>query len=129
MCIEAVGGATTTKDLTYRVPPGVTHVNVSALVHGRGTVAVATAADSIGTAVSSHDDSSNQVENARWYSTNGTGDDDENDTAIRSGRALRVRSSVAWTWDDVAIEVEVDDIGSNDTIVLGLIFRPIHVPR
>lgn len=127
VCIEAASGATTTKDLTYRVPPGVTHVNVSALIHGRGTVAFTTSVDATGTAIRSNVyGTTTVVEDARWYSTSGTGDDD---TTAESGRALQVRSAAAWNWSDVTVTVEADDSGGDDLLVLGLVFRPVHVPR
>lgn len=127
MCVEASGGATVTKDITYRVPPGVTHVNVSALIHGRGTVTFTTAVDTTGTTLRANVyGTTTPVEDARWYSTSGTGDDD---STAESGRALQVRSNAAWSWSDVTIEIEADDTSGDDLLVLGLVVRPLHVSR
>lgn len=122
-----VEGGVTEKPITYRVPPGVTHVNVSALIHGRGSVLFSTAVDVTGTLLRSNTYTTQAaLEDARWYSTTGTGNDD---SSSESGRALQVRSSPSWTWDDVEVTIDLEDYSGDDTVLLGIVFRPLHISR
>jgi len=117
-------GGSDTYVISYRVPPGVTEVDVAVLMYGDGTVTFTTSADATGTRLRTvGQPGGNEVlESARWYGTAGTLD---TDNGAESGRALIVRSAVAWEWTDVNITAVV----YNDLWTYALTFTPLHIPR
>lgn len=127
--MQADDNTTNNYTISYRVPPGVTNVDVAVLVFGAGTVKLTTAADTTGTLFRSTDmlmqDSMQSA--AVWLKSNGV----YNGYGAESGRALGVASSPSWAWTDTDVSVEV--VGASQTgdemYVLGLVFVPIHVAR
>lgn len=125
----AAPGTSITHVISYRVPPGVSEVDVAALFVGVGTVLFTTAADATGTRHRAVNETSvDYLETAQWLSTAGTLD---SDNGADSGRALIVRSVVAWEWTDVDITVFIDatTAGTDHVHVYALTFTPIHIPR
>lgn len=122
----AENGASNTYTISYRVPPGVTDVDVAALLYGDGTLTLTTSADATGTRMRSVGASDNVSEGAVWVTTNGSLDDDN---GAESGRALTMRAAVAWTWVDTDITVVIDAAGSDDLYLWALTFKPIHITR
>lgn len=125
--LDALSGAVYTDVISYRVPPGVTEVDVHALMYGSGTALFTTSSDSTGTRFRSLGSTgTGMLEAAEWKMTGGTL---SADNGAESGRALIVRSAVAWEWTDVDITVVVDATAGRDLYVFGLVFSPIHIPR
>lgn len=125
--IPAVTGGTASQVVSYRVPPGVTHADVSVLMQGRGTVTLTTSADATGTklrCVSFFDNFDS--ENAQWYSTEGVMDSTE---GAESGRALQLVSAESWAHQNVDVTVALDASGVDNLQTWALVFRPVHVPR
>ena len=125
--IQATNGATASRVVSYRVPPGVTHANVSLLLEGRGTATLTTAADTTGTQLrNSEDVDSLNGDVAQWHATEGVYDATE---GAESGRALQLVSAAAWSHQDVDVTVAIDAEASMDFAIWAAVFRPVHVPR
>ena len=122
---------TATTTVSYRVPPGVTEVNVAALVAADGgnddcTILFTTSVDAVGTEFPIVGGDDSDVAAASWRKTNGVLD--SADVGAESGRALTVRSSAVWTWDDVDVVITVT-AAATDVVIYALMFSPVHVPR
>ena len=119
---------TATRTISYRVPPGVTEVNIAALIAAgalnTGTVTFTTSVDGVGTLFAPVGDAIDDVAAATWISTAGFL---AQSAGAESGRALTVRSAVAWTWADVDINVTVTP--SSTIVLFALIFSPIHTEK
>lgn len=124
--VIAENGASATWTMSYCAPPGVTEVDVSALIYGLGSVRIESSADAVGTTFRSTSQTDNAIEGAAWYHTNGALDSDE---GAESGRALTVRAAVAWTWATIDVTIYMDAASTADLFLFGLVFRPIHMPR
>lgn len=114
---------------TVRVPPGVTELGFSILAYGTATVTITTSVDATGTAlsvVSPMDGGSADEENPIWYSTSGVM---SSSLGASSGRAVTVRSSVAWTWTDVDLVFTMTNVGTGHIGILAIETRPVHVSR
>lgn len=120
----ALAGVTTTYYPSVRVPPGVTEMGVEVLMSGTGRVLITSPADATGSLLLSavtYDDTSSLENASRLYA--GTVSDYSS-----PGRALTVRSAVAWTWETVQLEMIINPNGF-DVVIYGLSFVPIHIPR
>lgn len=115
--------------ISYRVPPGVTEVDVSVLAWGEGTIRFLPSTDAVGTKLRfatldyTHT-LTGQLESAVWLGTAGVLD---SDNGAESGRAMTVRAAVAWTWTDV--EIQIDLTSTTDAYVYAVTFTPLHIPR
>ena len=124
--IIAENGATASQVIGYRVPPHVTHADVSLLMQGHGTVTLTTSADATGTtlrSVSQLEDAA--LQNMAWTSTDGVNDDE----SAESGRALKLVTAAATSHQDVDVTVALDASGTDDLHLWAIVFRPVHVPR
>lgn len=113
--------------VTIRVPPGTTDLGLAILAFGNGTLTVTSAADAVGTAlvsVAPIDSGAVDEEAATWIATTGSL---SSSLGASSGRAVTVRSSVAWTWTDIDLTFTVTSVTTNWGI-LALETRPIHIP-
>lgn len=109
LCIE--GSSTVETTISYRVPPGVTHIDMEVDASGNGNVNFSTAVDTTGIDLHFID---------AFSADPGT----ELSTTVRTN-GLQVLAAAEWEWTDVDIAVEVDDVLSTYTLTI----YPRHVPR
>lgn len=126
-CYLSTTGSTSTT-FTVRLPPGVTDVRVDVLAWGNGTLTITTSADATGSAlthVSPVDTGAVDEESAVWI---GTGSTLPSSAGATSGRAVTVRSSVAWTWTDVDLTLAITGVATGFGI-RAIETRPFHATR
>lgn len=125
--VAAQSGSAVTRNISVRATPGIKEVDIEILANGNGTILFTTSTDTTGTGFRIRTAPGNNgpaLELARWSRTGGSGDPTDD-----AGRALILRSSVAWTFDWVATTVVVTPDTGADLTVYALVFHPIHVPR
>lgn len=125
-CVLTSTGAILSVGISYRVPPGVTEVDIAALMCGDGTILFTSPVDAVGAQLRANGQTADLLEHATWKSTGGTLDPDN---GAESGRALIVRTSAAWEWTDVVITTALDASASDDLYLFALTFSPIHISR
>lgn len=121
---------TATTTISYRVPPGVTEVDVEAWIAADGTnddsnVVFTSSVDATGTKFNLVGGNETDVSSATRYQTGGPL---ASSYGAQSGRALTVRSAVAWTWADVDVTVTITAVGT-DVVIYALAFKPVHAFR
>lgn len=122
----STGGTTTTYYPSARVPPGVTDVGIEILVSGSASILITSAVDAVGslfTSAVTYADTPTSESATRIYNS-GT---DSSQGA--PGRALTVRSAVAWTWETVQLTLVIDPLSAEDVVIYGLSVVPLHIPR
>lgn len=122
-------GADAALTFTVRVPPGVTELGLAILAYGAATITVTSSVDATGTAfsvLSPIDGGGADEESPTWYTTSGPM---SSTLGADSGRAVTVRSSVAWVWADVDLTFTATDVGTGHIGILAIETRPVHVSR
>lgn len=98
----------------YRVPPGVTEVDVEVRASGNGSVAITTAADATGITL--------------WFADGFSTEAYPHQARDVRGGRLTVLAAAVWEWTDIDLTIEVEatdgEIGTYTLTVY-----PYHVPR
>lgn len=98
----------------YRVPPGVTEVDVEVRASGNGSVAITTAADATGITL--------------WFADGFSTEAYPHQAKDVRGGRLTVLAAAVWEWTDIDLTIEVEatdgEIGTYTITVY-----PYHVPR
>lgn len=124
--IKATGVTSTV--LTVSIPPGVTHVDIAALLAGTGTLTITTSVDATGTQFACDNNAgapTTDAEFASWFQTGGYL---PTSAGAASGRAVQVVSTPSWTWQDVDLTIATSAVTSSLTL-LAIEIQPLHVPR
>jgi hypothetical protein len=109
-----------------RVPPGVTECDLSILVAGSGSVTVTSGSDSTGSTLTWDTQAAISLTHAGTVETVGVL---ATSAGAASGRAVTVRSSVAWAWADEVLTIVSSSAGSVDGVIYGIHVTPIQVAR
>jgi len=112
-----------------RVPPGVTECDLSILVAGSGSVTITSGSDSMGSTLTWDTQAAISLTHAGTIKTVGVLDASDPDVDADSGRAVTVRSSVAWAWADEVLTIVSSSSGSVDGVIYGIHVTPIQVAR
>ena len=114
--------ASTTWTFGYRRPPGCEWVDFGFLAWGTGTITLTSTLDATGTMLDVRN--LGNVESARWLYTAGIID---SAAGAGSGRALKVRSAIGWTYSATTLTLTIDDV-TDECGVAAIATIPIWQP-
>lgn len=106
-------------------PPGCEWIDLAFLCWGTGTITVTSTVDTTGTMLDVRN--AGTAETAHWVYTAGIID---SAAGSGSGRALKVRSAIAWTYSTTSLTITIDDVTSEcgvSAIATLPIWQPITV--
>ena len=89
----------------FRRPPGCEWVDFGFLAWGTGTINITSTVDTTGSMLDVRSQAT--VEGARWLWTAGIID---SAAGAGSGRALKVRSGIGWTYSGTTLTLTIDDV-------------------
>lgn len=118
-----VSAVTPTRSLEYLVPPGVTHVDVTVVVSGSGTLKCTTDHDATGAELTWTTDQDDDPDKVTDVKSAGEAPGSKN---ASDGYAPKVRSSVAWSWSRSTM---VFELTSGTGSAWSVLLEPIHVVR
>lgn len=123
--VDYTASGSTTWTHTIRVPPGVTECDLCFTVYGGAIMSITTTNDATGTQLRCVEVGGSS--GAQTPTKVATGGLIAASAGAASGRAVTVRSSVAWTWADVDLTIALTDVDGFGCLAVET--RPIHVPR
>lgn len=89
----------------FRRPPGCEWIDLAFLCWGTGTITVTSTVDTTGTMLDVRN--AGTAETAHWLYTAGIID---SAAGAGSGRALKVRTSIGWTYSATTLTLTIDDV-------------------